>query len=772
MFDRVDLRLTTTRRRCTLLVSLAASLPLAASSALGAPTTLLDDFRSYQRVPAGAEAVGWAAGEAILGGERELTVTAGSTHIVWDGPDATAELDASGLGGVDLRGGLTLEVDRPGPAIVRIQAWSDEARASVLTLPLADDQRALSFDLADATPHVGAGVDLAAVGALIVTIDRPLRPLALRLDRPAPTPATFQRGPTPISINVLALDGDVAPGAGGGTIITLNPPFTDGFGRAGFVGAVDAGGSTVNFVWFDDQVVWRNTDAIGMTLTGGESVMGIADDGSFNYSPSTDGDDSVWTDSGLLAVENTPAPDQPAPTASTFHSRPQMDDDGTAYWVAGLNPSGGTSTEARAFYEADDGLTANITTVFQSGDMIDGFTLSSGSSGVDFDYDMSSDGDHRIHALDMATGSTADDLFIYVDGSLVAQESTPNGSGDNWDNFDQMSINAFGDHLWSGDTDGPTATDEYIAYNGTIVVREGDVIDGVTLASTASVRAVSINDRSEAIHAWNVSGGVEHIFFASDASDLPGSSTRILSTGDSVDVDGDSIGDATVTDLNTFGPSIEFSIDGRVLLEVDLDFGGGGGDQEAVIALAVPRGDVLVINEVNYDDGASDTLEFVEIFNAGTNTIDLDPYTLEAVDGAGSAYSTIDLPAVMLAPGDFYVVCGDAAAVFNCDLDTPPATDWLQDAGPAAVALALGGGVVDTVSYEGDAAAPYTEDVGAAGDDGSVANAGLSRLGDGIDSNQNDRDFGLRCGSPGAANLDTDSGCAPIPVELTRFTVD
>lgn len=580
-----------------------------------------------------------------------------------------------------------------------------------------------------------------------------------------------------VSVDVVALDGDPAPGGGGGaTFASLNPPMTNGRGHVGFTGSIEAGGSTVNFVWFDDQIVWRNTDAVGFTLSGAESVMGIADDGSWFYSPSTDGEDSVWSDNGLVAVENTAAPDQTPPTTSTFHSRPQMDDDGTAYWVAGLNDTGGTASEARALYRSDGAVPGTITTVFRSGDVIDGQTLSSGSSGVDFDYDFSSDGDHHIHVLDMATGSTANDLFVYVDGSLVAQESTATGAGDNWGPFDQVSINAFGDHLWSGDTDGATATDEYIAYNGVIAVREGDAVDGVALASTASVRAATINDLGEAVHAWGVSGGVEHVFFATDASNLLTSSVRVLSTGDVVDVDGNGVADATVTDLNTFGPSIELSVDGRLFLEVDLDFGGGAGEQEAIIALELPRGDKLIVNEANIDDGPTDTAEYVEIRNAGSTNVSLATVELVLVDGTGSAYDTVSLPATVLAPDELFVVCADAAEVANCDLDVTPDTDWIQDSGPAAIALQpagmlAGGPVIDTVSYGGAVPGPYTEDAPAGVDSPATANASLSRIGD-VDSDQNDQDFAQRCGSPGEDNLDTTAACDPVPVELMHFEVE
>lgn len=396
-----------------------------------------------------------------------------------------------------------------------------------------------------------------------------------------PRSARTPDGP-PLAVTVILQDGDT-PAGGGGVVTLLNIPFTNGDGEVGFNGVTGAD----QFVWFDSGILFLDTSAVGVTLSGGESVMGIGDSGEFVYSPSIDGDDGLWTDLGQLAVENVQAPGFPAGTTSTFHSRPTMDDTGQAYWVAGFNSSGGTGTEGRVLYTSADRMPASIAPIFASGDTIGGFTLSSGSSGVDFDYQFSGDGSNHIHVLDMDTGSAADDIFLYVDGTLVAREGNANGSGDNWDNFDAVTINNAGQYLFSGDTDGATGTDEFIAFGlspaaPSIVIREGDVLDGVTLASSAFVRTVTVNDAGCAAHAWSVSGGAEHIFIGQTTT-LAATSDLILSTGDMVDVDGDGTADATFTDLNSFGPTFHLNESNVLFIEGDLDY--GGGDLEAVIAI-------------------------------------------------------------------------------------------------------------------------------------------------------------------------------------------
>jgi len=162
---------------------------------------------------------------------------------------------------------------------------------------------------------------------------------------------------------------------------------------------------------------------------------------------------------------------------------------------------------------------------------------------------------------------------------------------------------------------------------------------------------------------------------------------------------------------------------------------------------------VLVINEIDYDQDSTDAAEFVEIMNAGPGAVDLDPYSLVLVNGFdASTYDTIDLPAVSLAAGDYFVVCANAATVLNCDLDDAPDTNFIQNGAPDAVALLLGVDVVDTVSYEGDTAAPYTEGSGVGLEDSTVAGIGISRCPDGADTNQNNLDLSQRSISPGEAN--------------------
>ena len=169
----------------------------------------------------------------------------------------------------------------------------------------------------------------------------------------------------------------------------------------------------------------------------------------------------------------------------------------------------------------------------------------------------------------------------------------------------------------------------------------------------------------------------------------------------------------------------------------------------------------LVINEIDYDQPGSDTGEFIEIKNNGDEPLDLDGITLELVNGNGGLpYRSIALPAVSLAAGDYFVVCGNAANVAECDLDASPDSNLVQNGAPDAVALTFAGGVLDAVSYEGDTAAPYTEGSGSGlFDSSSLSYSGISRFPDGADTNQNNVDFAAVCITPGRANTQLTGGC-------------
>ncbi len=163
----------------------------------------------------------------------------------------------------------------------------------------------------------------------------------------------------------------------------------------------------------------------------------------------------------------------------------------------------------------------------------------------------------------------------------------------------------------------------------------------------------------------------------------------------------------------------------------------------------------LVINEIDYDQPGTDTAEFVEILNRDSVSVDLGAYSVEMVNGnAGGAvqYRLFALPSVSLAPGDYFVLCSNNTTVANCDLDVAPDTDLIQNGAPDAVALLFNGGIVDTVSYEGNTSASYTEGSGIGLVDTASGSQSISRCPDGVDTDVNNADFSEHLSTPGSLN--------------------
>jgi hypothetical protein len=386
---------------------------------------------------------------------------------------------------------------------------------------------------------------------------------------------------------IVLKEGDALAGS---TVSTLNAPFTDGNGEVSFViGLAD----NARVIWHGTGAIFHSGDAAPDALTGGEGTHGVGNAGQFIYSPSFNGNDAVYSNAGKLVADGDAAPNISGQFI-TFASRPQMRANGTALWVSGLSTtSGGTSTGRALYSMSDVSNLATATPLLRTGDeILPGRTIT--AAGVGFDYWISDNGNHHIHGL-IVTGATASDNLVWVNGSVVAQEGSSTGQGDNWANFDLMSVNDSGNYLFTGDTAGATATDEFIAYNGAIVLREGTTVDGLQLGS--AVNAASINDNGQVAFIWTTASPTGEALFLGDADNLA-AAIVLLAVGDVLDVTGDSIGDYTVTDFvasNGISPGLDFAEDGMVYAELDLVPVGGGTEFEAIVGLAIPEPSSLAL---------------------------------------------------------------------------------------------------------------------------------------------------------------------------------
>jgi len=433
-----------------------------------------------------------------------------------------------------------------------------------------------------------------------LSLARLAAPLALLGAFLASSPADAQ-----IPATVVVQEGDTPAGAPG-PVTGLRFPFTNGLNQVGFTGVA----TSSQFVWVNDAIVWLDTDETNVTLSGGDTVasygfMGLDDAGGWVYAPHVDGEDGLWTNGGLLLVRGDPAPGFTSPAAINYLYTPTMLPGGQVNFVASIDLDNDQVTDARALYvnaTATPGP-SNFAILLQTGDTLSGETLT--GMGIEPWYSISDDGQH--YAAEVRTDAQGNPYALAVDGSLVALQGTTTGGTDNWFSLADSSINNGGDYLFSGQTDGAAATNDYIGYNGAIVIRQSDTVDGTVMSGDP--RAVSINNHGHAVFIWETGNGTEVLFGSCDASQLA-TNAFLIATEDStdVDVDGDTTGDATITDFNdlnfgnqNFGAmEVNLSEDGHVYLTVDLNYGQGG--QQAIVKLAVCCGNGTIDAGEDCDD--------------------------------------------------------------------------------------------------------------------------------------------------------------------------
>jgi len=204
----------------------------------------------------------------------------------------------------------------------------------------------------------------------------------------------------------------------------------------------------------------------------------------------------------------------------------------------------------------------------------------------------------------------------------------------------------------------------------------------------------------------------------------------------------------------------------------------------------------VVINEFAYDmvntagTEIPDELEFVEIYNRSGQTIDISGWLLRASDVAPPGDDNRDFlvpgtrgsGTTLLAPGGYYVFTSPNVPV---PAKNPPALDWqtinpstdIWENGPDVLQLLdANRTVVDTVVYDRRSGSVWTSPEGSIwGELQTVAGAAqqsVSRWIDGLDTDNNGRDFGMRAWTPGTSNLGAGSlvGAYVLP-DLDALTV-
>jgi len=183
----------------------------------------------------------------------------------------------------------------------------------------------------------------------------------------------------------------------------------------------------------------------------------------------------------------------------------------------------------------------------------------------------------------------------------------------------------------------------------------------------------------------------------------------------------------------------------------------------------IPVDSAVIINEVDADQSGTDSAEFVELYDGGTGNTDLSGLSIILYNGSDDAsYQAFDLDGFSTNGAGYFVLCGDAANVANCDLDIDPNTNLVQN-GADAVALVSG----DAVNFPNDTPVTSVNVIDAIvydtndGDDAALLvllNPGQPQVNEGGNGNSS-ADSNQRCdnGSGGARNTSTYVQFAPTP---------
>ena len=98
----------------------------------------------------------------------------------------------------------------------------------------------------------------------------------------------------------------------------------------------------------------------------------------------------------------------------------------------------------------------------------------------------------------------------------------------------------------------------------------------------------------------------------------------------------------------------------------------------------------VLINEFDVDQTGTDAAEFVELYDGGTGNTSLDGHVIVLFNGSDDAsYQAFDLDGSSTNADGYFVLCGDATMVANCDLDVGIPTNLIQN-GADAMALYVG----------------------------------------------------------------------------------
>jgi len=308
------------------------------------------------------------------------------------------------------------------------------------------------------------------------------------------------------------------------------------------------------------------------------------------------------------------------------------------------------------------------------------------------------------------------------------------------------------------------ATDQYVLTAKVHVIEDAAVPNGVRAYQLGAAVGAAAQHRVDA-PAAALPGVANAGNYAGLTSGLDATTTQIVTTNPFAATAGDDLLVALATDVVSGAWNGDSGAWGTApnICYILVD------DIELVVQPAIDG--QIVINEFAYDDSSTDDLEFVELYNAGSVSVDISGWTLKG--GDLNVDNTVAIAGgAVIAPGGYYVV--GHAAVPNVDqvmsVSFQNDQDWIQLADAS-------GAQKDFVTYEtwnqgpGNPPAPdgtttiTMEGVGIwgtfamieagsinQGADPSFASFTWARFPNGADTDNNADDFTVAVASPGEAN--------------------
>ncbi|MEZ4370761.1 MAG: MYXO-CTERM sorting domain-containing protein [Polyangiaceae bacterium] len=356
----------------------------------------------------------------------------------------------------------------------------------------------------------------------------------------------FQPGTTAAQAVRAALvlqQGQVPTGGDGTGVESLSPPTVTPQGKPVVVGSLSSNDA---YVWIGDRVVFYSAQAGDAVSAAGSSSLlnGGNDADSWAFSATLGGHFAVYSDLGRVVAEGDRAPGFASNVQLWSIGNTTLDASGAAYFFAELSHDGSNSS-ASALFRAANRTAASTTPVLKAGDDLNGFSVA--AFGVQDRFAVSRQGGHTIvHVKDASNTSS-----VVVGGVRLATQGEFNGREGNWRTFDTLAINSSGHSVFAGDTTAVPLRDYVIAYDGQIVLQEGETLTtGPELLNEAEVRGLAINDLGHVAHIWSHAPTSINrtLYFGCNPADLK-TSTKIVTNGDELDFDGDGSADATLQRL-------------------------------------------------------------------------------------------------------------------------------------------------------------------------------------------------------------------------------